>query len=68
MIKTNDQKNMSSNYLIISVCGETSVANESSNYSTLDTRTDTPFEVLEIYENSAQVNSKAYAEFFSGLF
>ena len=52
--------NESSNYIIICVGGEVSATNESSNYSSLGTRSDTPYDVLKIYENTPQIKSKGY--------
>ena len=43
------------------VGGEASVTNESSNYSSLGTTRDTPYDVLKIYENTPQMNNKGYA-------
>ena len=54
-----DTKESSYN-IIMFVGGEVSSTNESSNYSSLGTRKDTPYDVLKIYENTPQINSKGY--------
>ena len=47
-------------HIIMCLGGEASVANESSNYSSLGTRRDTPYDVLNIYDNTSENNGKTY--------